>query len=252
MNALAPPSDARFCRYGASRLLFRGPARRLDGTHVAALGGSATYGRGAARPWPDMAEEALGVPVANLGYPAAGLDLFLSEPDLLAAATGARATVIEALDAPCLSNRFYTVHGRRNDRFLTPSRLLRTMCPDVDWTRVTFVRHMLSAIEAAHPEAMEPLRDELRAAWTARMRRLIEASGGPVVLLWLGARDPRDAIARDRLDGAPLFVDAAMLQGLRGSVEAVVTHVDPALEAGDGRAQVRAARAVTEALEGLL
>ena len=263
MNALAPPVpdriDYRPCRYGGSRLMFRGPARALDGRHLTALGGTATFGRGVARPWPEMVEEALGLEIANLGYPAAGIDVFLSEPALLDAAGRGRATVIEAMDAACLSNRYYGVHPRRNDRFLAPSPLLRRMCPSIDWTEFTFVRHMLQSVGTAHPDAFAILRGALREAWLERMRALIAALDGPVVLLWLGRHDPRDPAACAVLGGAPLFVDAAMLQALRPSIDAVLTCIaapeggpDGGTDPPGGRAHVRAARAVTVALEGIL
>ena len=266
MNALSPSGDRidyRLCRHGASRLMFRGPPRRADGRHVAALGGTATFGRHVARPWTEMAEEALGLDVVNLGYPAAGVEMFLADPDLLSAARRSRAVVIEAMDAVCLSNRFYTVHRWRNDRFLSPSPILRKMCPRLDWTEFTFVRHMLQAVGAAHPDAFAIVREELRTAWLARMRRLVGLIEGPVVLLWTGGHDPRDAAACAGMEGTPLFVDGAMLQALRRDVEAVLTCItDPAdAPAGlsvDGpvlpgpRAHVRVAKAVTATLEGIL
>ncbi|MGR3540321.1 MAG: DUF6473 family protein [Hasllibacter sp.] len=262
MRSLAPPEDRidyRLCRYGGSRLMFRGPQRPLDGRHVTALGGTATFGRHVARPWPDMAEEALGLDIANLGYPAAGIEMFLSDPALTLAARGGRATVIEALDAACLSNRFYRVHPRRNDRFLGPSDILRRMCPAIDWTEYTFVRHMLQAVGSAHPDAFAILREELRSAWVARMRALVAAVEGPVILLWMGLHDPRDAAACARLEGSPLFVDAAMLSALRGDVEAVLTCIaspddalgDPGTLPGP-RTHVRVAKAVTGTLEAVL
>ena len=42
------PEDAA-CRYGASRLLFRGPQRDVRGPYCVVLGGTETYGRYVAR-----------------------------------------------------------------------------------------------------------------------------------------------------------------------------------------------------------
>ncbi len=41
------------CRYGASKLLFRGPRRRLQGDYVAFLGGTETYGKFIETPFRD-------------------------------------------------------------------------------------------------------------------------------------------------------------------------------------------------------
>lgn len=44
------------CRYGASKILFRGPQRSLEGEYVAAIGGSETYGKFVEFPYPDLME----------------------------------------------------------------------------------------------------------------------------------------------------------------------------------------------------
>ena len=43
------------CRYGQSKLLFRGPRRRLEGAYVAAIGGTETYGKFVPDPYPALA-----------------------------------------------------------------------------------------------------------------------------------------------------------------------------------------------------
>ncbi|MGB3314802.1 MAG: DUF6473 family protein, partial [Albidovulum sp.] len=44
------------CRYGQSKLLFRGPRRKLDGAYAAVLGGTETYGKFVAEPFPNIVE----------------------------------------------------------------------------------------------------------------------------------------------------------------------------------------------------
>ena len=49
------------------------------------------------------------------------------------------ATVIQIVSSPRnMSNRFYTVHPRRNDRFIKASALLQTIYREVDFSRVQF------------------------------------------------------------------------------------------------------------------
>ena len=55
------------CRYGRSRVLFRGPKRPLDGPYVAFLGGTETYGRFIETPFPALVEPALGQACINFG-----------------------------------------------------------------------------------------------------------------------------------------------------------------------------------------
>ena len=66
------------CRYGRSRLLFRGPQRRLDGPYVSFLGGTTTYGKYIPTPFPALVEQATGLPAVNLGWINAGLDTLTS------------------------------------------------------------------------------------------------------------------------------------------------------------------------------
>ena len=45
------------CRYGQSKLLFRGPRRRFDGPYAAAIGGTETYGKFVADPYPALVRD---------------------------------------------------------------------------------------------------------------------------------------------------------------------------------------------------
>ena len=68
--------DYRPCRYGSSRLLFRGPKKTPKDPYVAFLGGSETYGKFVTSPFPDLTGPDLGVSHINLGCHNAGLDAF--------------------------------------------------------------------------------------------------------------------------------------------------------------------------------
>jgi hypothetical protein len=68
------------CRYGKSRLVFRGPRRKLTGAYVTVVGGTETYGKFVARPYADLLEEHIGMTVVNFGAVNAGVDVFLSDP----------------------------------------------------------------------------------------------------------------------------------------------------------------------------
>ena len=45
------------CRYGMSRIMFRGPKRRLDNPYFACIGGTETYGKFIDRPFPALIEK---------------------------------------------------------------------------------------------------------------------------------------------------------------------------------------------------
>jgi hypothetical protein len=216
------------CRYGKSKLLFRGPKRRLDERFVAAIGGTETYGKFVADPWPALVEQRLKHPVVNFGYLNAGVDVFLNEPEFGIVTRHASVTVLQLTGAQNLSNRFYAVHPRRNDRFLRGSQLMRAVFRDVDFTEFNFTRHMLSTLMRRAPGPFEILVAELRTAWVARMGLLLERMSGPVVLLHLG--EYRAAAREDGLGADPLFVTQEMVDKVSAAAQAVV-RVDPSSRA---------------------
>ncbi len=79
------------CRYGKSKLLFRGPRKRLDGAYAAVLGGTETYGKFVTDPYPVLLEREIGMPVVNFGCMNAGVDLFVGDPTLIDACVKATA-----------------------------------------------------------------------------------------------------------------------------------------------------------------
>ncbi len=205
------------CRYGNSRLLFRGPRRSLDRPYVLFLGGSATYGKFVRQPFPNLVEHALGQDCVNLGCLNAGIDAFLHDPDVLNIANGAMLTVFELPGAQNLSNRFYRVHSRRNDRFLSASPLLQAIYREVDFTEFSFNKHMLGRLQTVSPDRFETVREELRQAWLGRMRLLLSAIRSNVVLLWLTSGRPSGPLGPD-----PLLVCPDMVASLRDLVLDVV------------------------------
>ena len=216
------------CRYGASKLVFRGPPQRLDGAYVAVLGGTETYGRLVERPWPALIGAATGLRMVNLGCVNAGVDAFLNDPDVLEICRGARVVVVQALGAQNMTNRFYAVHPRRNDRFLRAAPPLRALFHEVDFAEFNFTRHMLSTLQRLSPQRFASVVDELRATWLIRTRQLLHLVERPAVLLWIGADAPPPAGAPPRLDLEPLLVDRPSLeqaaQAAAACVEAVERH----------------------------
>ena len=66
------------------------------------------------------------------------------------------------------------------------------------------------------------VRDELQAAWLARMRLLIERINAPVVLLWLSAHEMRRDAGMPDLIEDPAFVTRGMIKALMPMVRSVV------------------------------
>jgi hypothetical protein len=222
-----PALDYLPCRYGTSKLLCRGPRKRLADPYVVFFGGTETYGKFIARPFPDLVEEVLGGRMVNMGAVNAGVDVYLGDPALIEAANGARVTVIQVMGAQNQTNRFYSVHPRRNDRFLRPSTLMTTVFRELDFTEYAFTRHLLSAMQATCRERYGLVVEELKLAWVSRMKALLERIESQTVLLWLSNRAPDTPPESDAPvpEADPLFVDRGMLEVLRPLVSATVEVV---------------------------
>lgn len=213
------------CHYGTSRLLFRGPQRPTDGDFIACLGGTETYGKYIPLPFATLLEGSLGVPVVNMGCANAGPDVYLAEEGVTELAARACAVVVQICGAQNLTNRYYAVHPRRNDRFLRATPLLRHIFPRVDFTEFNFTRHMLMALQRASPDRFEVVAEELRAAWVARMTLLLSRLPGKVILLWMSDTPPPPPTRRADLAQNPMLVDTEMVAAVRGTKTAYVEAV---------------------------
>ncbi len=211
------PEDL-LCRYGASKLMCRGPRRKLDQPYVAFLGGSETFGKFVEQPFVALVERALGKPCVNLGSANSGLDAYVQDPDILRICAEADLTVIQVMGAQNLSNRYYRVHPRRNDRFLAASPLLQTIYRNVDFTEIHFNKHLLTTLNSVSPERFQIVLEELRQAWLGRMRLLLGFLTRKPVILWLRYADEPETL----LGPEPLLVKRAMLEDLGEEIEDVI------------------------------
>ncbi|MFN3937125.1 MAG: DUF6473 family protein [Gemmobacter sp.] len=208
------------CTYGASRLVFRGPGQRIARRYCVALGGAETFGRFVAEPWPQLLQRASGRQVLNLGCVNVGIDAYLNAPEILAIARRADLRLVQVVGAANLSNRFYTVHGRRNDRFVSETDALRRLFPEIDFTEFNFTRHLVRSLERHDPDRFAEVARHLRQTWVERMQALLDAIGGPAVLLRIGRLGaPADE---------PMLVDPGMIAELAPRVAQVVEMRLPA------------------------
>lgn len=212
--------DHLTCRYGVSRLHFRGPKRSLGAPYVACIGGTETYGRFVSDPFPALLERRLGGACVNFGSVNSGLDSMLNDPELMRLAHQAEACVVQLPGAQNLSNRLYRVHPRRNDRFLEASKLLKALYDEVDFTEFHFNKHLLGRLLEISQGRFDIVREELRQAWMARMRSLVDAVDGQMLLLWLRYDPPEEGCPP--LGPEPLMVTSEMVDSLRGAVASVI------------------------------
>lgn len=215
------------CRYGTSKLLFRGPRRSLEPPYIAVLGGTETYGKFVPHPYPALVERATGLRLVNLGAVNAGLDVYLNDPEILGITSAAHLTVVQIVGAQNLSNRFYAVHPRRNDRFLGATPVLKSLYREVDFTEFNFTRHMVQSLQRVSAERFEIVAQELRNSWVSRMAALLERIGGKTLLLWIGAAAPAPVLGPADLGRDPLLVDAAMVAAVKSRATAYLEVLYP-------------------------
>lgn len=216
------------CRYGKSKLLFRGPRKKMAGEYIAMIGGTETYGKFIEKPFASLVGEAMEMECVNFGCVTAGVDVFANETPVIDACSKARVTVVQAVGAQNMSNRFYAVHPRRNDRFLRASTLMKTIFREVDFTEFSFTKHLLTTLQTLSEERFGIVRDELKEAWIARMKLLLEKIEGKTILLWFADRRPEEAPESGGLGREPLFVDRRMIEEIRPFVTEVVEVVPSA------------------------
>jgi hypothetical protein len=248
-NAAAPNHPTVI--YPGSTLRFRAPEGDPSRAHVLCLGGTETFGRFVEEPYPELLSDLIETPVINMGVAGGGLDVVLNDGAIAMASETATSIVLQIPGAQNLNNRLYTVHPRRNDRFLRASGILRTIYRDVDFTEFHFTRHMLDHLRCLSEDRFDIVRNELRVAWMARMQRVLSQARVPVHLLWLACRPPRAEDPADALGEDPLFVtsellEAAAQQAASLSVVAVPNpgNGTPAKEPRNRRATAEAARAL--------
>lgn len=215
-------------RYERSKTLFRGPRPDFSRPYCVFLGSSETFGKFVPLPFTRLLQHRLNMPCANFAGLNAGVDMFLKDPSILLATAQARVTVIAVTGAHNISNRFYSVHPRHNDRFVKPSKVLSMLFRNVEFTDIHYTRHLLATLAEADPIRFSIVTEELKAAWSARMKTLVARIEGKTVLLWMAEKPPEDANAnpdiRD-IEFNPAFIDQAMIDGLSPLVTQVVECV---------------------------
>lgn len=232
----AGPLDYLPCRYSTSKLLFRGPRRDMTEPYIAFIGATETYGKFIEKPFPALIEEEIGVSCINFGQLNAGIDAFSGDPFVLQASAKSEITVLQVMGAQNMTNRFYAVHPRRNDRFVTTSTLLRTIYKEVDFSEFHFNKHMLKCLKEISLERFATVQDELQQAWLARMRLMLKRASGKTILLWFSDHGPEDDAMLEQHDIGrdPLFVTRQMMEEIAPCATAVVEVVasPEALNAG--------------------
>ncbi len=215
--------DYEICAYDGSRLKFRGPKHDLSDPYVAFLGTTETFGKFIADPFPELVSSYLPAGAVNLGMVNGGVDAYLNDPAVLDVAKQADLRVVQVMGALNLSNHYFSVHPRRNDRLVTPHDSLRQLFPKVDFAEFTFTKAMLLALKDDGPDRYEMVCKELQDIWLARMTMLLSLLGERTVLLWFADHAPPEDAVHDPQD--PILIDRDLVDRMRRKTSAYVEVV---------------------------
>lgn len=218
-------------RWGRLEQIFRGPPADLSKPYVACLGSAQTFGRYVRDPFPSLVASALGVEVANFGTGGAGPGLFLRDSALMEAASNAKVCVIQVMSARSLSNRLFRVKANRNAQIDAVSKALEDLFPHVDFDTFTYAHNMLNKMAETDPDKFLDVEEEMRAAWTARTRTLLQSIEAPKILFWLSERSPDDQHEAETGQPElkyPQFVDREMIEAVSPFADAYVECVSSA------------------------
>ncbi|WP_254437205.1 DUF6473 family protein [Ruegeria arenilitoris] len=201
------------CQYGQSRLWFRGPERSLDTAYMACVGGDETHGRFVDRPYAAILEDRLDRRCLNLGSLYCGVEALCGDAGLFTLLNGAELCVLQAPGVLSQSNHFYRVHPRRNDRVLAPTQDLIDFYPEVDFTDVHFVGHLMRRLQDCQDARFEVVAEELRRNWVRQISDLLQRLKVPVLLLALKVLPQKNDERQE--ERAPITVTLEMLKAVR-------------------------------------
>ncbi|MCX7289422.1 MAG: DUF6473 family protein, partial [Rhodobacterales bacterium] len=128
---------------------------------------------------------------------------------------------------------------RRNDRFLAPRPALIALFPDVDFTEIHFVRHLLTVLERTDVHRFAVVIQALKANWITRMRELLVHLPPRRVLLWLGEAALPERASSMQSGHDPLFVDARMLDDLQPAAGLLIEATPSAKARAEGVAKMQ-------------
>ena len=177
-------------------------------------------------PFCDVLDAEIDTCVVNLGVENAGVDAYLNDPGAMTTASGAHVAIIQLTGCHNTSNRFYSVHPRRNDRFLKASVSLRALYPEMDFTEVHFTRHLLGQLQKICPKRFEEIVREVCLAWRSRMVSLIRQINGRTILLLFSNRKLTET--PEGLGDPTPFMSKSLIQPLRAHVAGLVEVVPDA------------------------
>ncbi|HTT98049.1 MAG TPA: DUF6473 family protein [Rhizomicrobium sp.] len=226
----APYIDYRQYRFGARRIVVRGPEEPVTQPYIVCLGAAQTFGRFVDIPYPQLLQERLRVRCINLGVAGGGPELFLADEDVLALCAGAKACVLQVMSGRSVSNAFYQVEPRRNAIITSFSDELKNVIADLRRKKKKLFAHdVLVKISETQDEAVtKRVFDDVRRAWIDTTLQLLERISTHRILFWFSEREPGagDTYLHGHvLMKYPQLVDRDMIRSVRHQADDYVACV---------------------------
>ncbi|MEM7544517.1 MAG: DUF6473 family protein [Pseudomonadota bacterium] len=217
--------DYQVYKWGRLDQLYRGPAPDLGQPYIACLGAAQTFGRYAERPYPTLLARTLGMQVANFGTGGAGSGFFLRDSMVLEAASNAQLCIVQVMSARAISNRMFKVQPQRNAQINAVSQALEDLFPHVDFETFTHAHNMLNEISDADPNKFQEVEAEMKTAWIARTKVLLQSIKTRKLLFWFSERAPNETTRHHdnrTMLRYPQFLDQHMLDAVRPFADGIV------------------------------
>ena len=143
----------------------------------------------------------------------------------LEAASNAEVCIIQVMSARSLSNRMFQVRPKKNAQLAAVSKALSDLFLHVDFETFSYAHNILNQIAEEDGEKFIEVEKELKTAWVARTRLMLESIQTKKILFWFSERapneEPRTADKKTKLK-YPHYVDQAMLDAVTPFVDKVV------------------------------
>jgi hypothetical protein len=149
----------------------------------------------------------------NMGVRNAGPDVYLRDPVLLDMIAQSDHAIVQVMGAANMSNPYYRVHPRRNDRFIAPEDRLTQLYPEVDFTGFHYTRHLLGALENIDTRRFQNVRQCLQKTWSGKMNLLLRHFPNPPTLIWISERRI-ERLTKVALAPDPVFVTRKMVDDI--------------------------------------
>lgn len=230
--------DYKMYPLGDTGLWFRGSAPNTleTGQYFVCIGAAQTFGCFCNQPFPELLEEALGLPVLNLGYGGAGPYFFLKHPSLLDYINRAKFVIVQVMSGRSESNLLFDSGGlelltRRSDGVkVGADAAYRALLEDSIWRKMPIgKRYFQRADSLLGDKKVKRIVTETRRNWVSHYQELLDKVTVPKILFWFSKRSPQYQEQYDRLSNLfsdfPQLVNAKMVSEVEETCDEYVECV---------------------------